>query len=99
MLDASVMIQVAISAADYSAKLGCIPQYLWYVALCLFVWRNTAKLLHRAGTRVVGGQCQAFVAMELLEQAAQKLRASVEGLRGIERVRDAQAASSRVHEL
>src|SRR5262249_42315776 len=52
-------------AADYSAKLGRVPQYFWYISLCLLVWRNTAVLLHGSGTRVVGSQRQALVTVEL----------------------------------
>src|ERR1051326_2289697 len=100
MLETSVMdFSRSLLAADYSAELGCIPQYFRYISLCLLVRRNAAILLHRAGTRVVRRQRQARVAVELLEQPAQELRSAIQALLDIERVADAEAARRRIHQL
>src|ERR1051326_9163747 len=91
MLETSVMdFSRSLLAADYSAELGCIPQYFRYISPCLLVRRNAAILLHRAGTRVVRRQRQARVAVELLEQPAQELRSAIQALLDIERVADAE---------
>src|SRR5689334_15182332 len=97
MLEISVMVDLL--GADYSAELGCKPQYLWYVSLGLLVWRNAAILLDCAGTRVVGSQRQALVAVELLEQTTQEFGAPIQALLHVERIADAQAASGSVHQL
>src|SRR5262245_40536287 len=86
-------------SADYSAELGRKPQYLWYISLCLLVWRNAAILLDRTGTRVVGRQGQALVAVELLEQAAQEFGAAIQALAHVKRVADAQTSGCRIHQL
>src|SRR5919202_1236025 len=88
-----------VRAGPYSAVLGRIPQYLWYVSLCLFVRRNAAKLLDGSGTSVVGGQGQALVTAELPEQTAQELRASLQALGRIGRIGHAQAARGGGHQL
>ena len=63
------------------------------------VWRNAAIFLHGTGTCVVGSQRQALIAVELLQQAAQKTCAAIQALGRIERVGDPQAARGGVHQL
>src|SRR5689334_18989497 len=94
-----LLVESAISVRPYSAVLRREPQYLWYVSLCLLVWRNAAIFLDRTGTRVIGSERQALVALELLEQPAEELGRAVETLGGIERVGYAEATRRRVHEL
>ena len=93
------VIRVSDRVRPYSTELGRKPQYLWYISLCLFVRRNTAKLLDRTGTCVVRGQRQALIAMELLQQTAQEFGPAIEALGGVEGVGDTQAASRGVHQL